>query len=122
MDNLGITVPAPIIIKTAPSVPNTTPVAVKPEVSFPQIGQGDTGAFDPAAADQQRFQAVQRVAQNVAEIFVVSDRSFTIFKDNTGQYVTRFTSLRDGKVTYVPEPNLFKIGGENDSTSVKIKI
>lgn len=122
MDNLGITIPTPIIIKTAQTAPNPTAVPVSKDAYFPQVGQEDTGAFDPALADNQRFQAVQRIAQNIADIFVVSDRSFTIFKDNSGQYVTRFTSLRDGKVTYIPEPNLFKIGGETDSTSVQIRI
>jgi hypothetical protein len=88
---------------------------------LPINGGGDSAAFDPIAIEQQRMQAVQHAAQNVANVFVVSDRTFTIFKDVSGQYVTRFTSLRDGKVTYIPEPNLFKMGGENESTSVKIK-
>jgi len=126
MDNIGITTP-PIVIKSLPvasqAAPLPTPVAATTEVSFSPIGGGGgTAAFDPQAAEQQRAQAVHRVAQSVAEIFVVSDRTFTIFKDTSGQYVTRFTSLRDGKVTYIPEPNLFKLGGESDSSSIRIKV
>lgn len=61
------------------------------------------------AGDQQLAQAearrIERVEQ-AADTFVVSDQRFTIFKDTTGQLITRFTSLRDGTVTYVPESNL----------------
>lgn len=60
------------------------------------------------AAEQRRFDTVKRLANGIANVYVVSDRRFTIFKDTTGQYVTRFTDLRSGKVTYVPEPELFK--------------
>jgi hypothetical protein len=41
----------------------------------------------------------------------VSDQKFTIYKDAAGQYITRFTSLRDGSVTYIPEPELFRSAG-----------
>lgn len=117
MDSFGIKT-TPIVIKPV-SLPSSAPVAQKPEVPFVPIGGGST-SFDDQAIEQQRFQTVQRLSQQIADVFVVSDRTFTIFKDVTGQYVTRFTSLRDGKVTYVPEPNLSKIGGE--SSSVKLKI
>ena len=120
MDNLGIKSP-PIVIKPVVSVPVSAPVAQKPEASFVQIGAGNSESFDPQVSEQQRFQTVQRVSQQITDIFVVSDRTFTIFKDVSGQYVTRFTSLRDGKVTYIPEPNLFRLGGESERISVDIK-
>lgn len=120
LGNLGIKSP-PIIIKPVISVPSSAPVAQKPEASFVPIGAGDSEIFDPQVAEQQRFQTVQRLSQQVADVFVVSDRTFTIFKDVSGQYVTRFTSLRDGKVTYIPEPNLFRLGGESETMSVDIK-
>ncbi len=120
MDNLGISSP-PIVIKPVISVPSSAPVAQKPEASFLPIEIGDAQAFDPQVAEQQRLQTVHRLSQQVADIYVVSDRTFTIFKDVSGQYVTRFTSLRDGKVTYIPEPNLFRLGGENETMSVNIK-
>ncbi len=121
MDSLGI-IASPIVIKPTVTLPNPAPVASSHEAPFVPVGAGDGGGFDLQAADQQRLQTVQRLSQQVSDIYVVSDRTFTIFKDASGQYVTRFTSLRDGKVTYVPEPNLFKLGGESDSVSVKIKI
>lgn len=120
MDNLGIKTP-PIVIKPVISVPNAAPVAHKPEASFLQIGGGDSGEFDPQVAEQQRLQTVQRLSQQVADVYVVSDRTFTIFKDVSGQYVTRFTSLRDGKVTYIPEPNLFRLGGESETATFDVK-
>jgi hypothetical protein len=120
MSDLGITSP-PIVIKPVISVPSSASMAQKPEASFLPIGAGGAESFDINFAEQQHFQAVQRVSQKVADIFVVSDRTFTIFKDVSGQYVTRFTSLRDGKVTYIPEPNLFRLGGESDSPVIKIK-
>ncbi len=121
MSNLGITSPPPIIIKPVITVPSPAPVASQPQVPFVPMGADDNGAFDVQLAQQQRFQAVQHVSQQIADTFVVSDRTFTIFKDATGQYITRFTSLRDGKVTYIPEPNLFRMGGESDKLSFDLR-
>lgn len=61
-----------------------------------------------AEAEDQRYQEVLRASQDVANDFVVSDRRFTIFKDANGQYVTRYTDLRSGQITYVPEPELLR--------------
>lgn len=58
---------------------------------------------------EERYQRVEKAAQQVVrDIYVVSDTKFTIFKDNSGQYITRFTSLRDGSVTYIPEPDILQ--------------
>ena len=57
------------------------------------------------AMERRRVEIITQAAQ-IANVYVVSDRRFTIFKDTTGQYITRFTSLRDGKVTYIPEPDM----------------
>lgn len=121
MSNLGITSPPPIIIKPVINVPSPAPVGTQPQVPFASIGGDDALGFDAQLAEQQRFQTVQNVSQQIADTFVVSDRTFTIFKDATGQYITRFTSLRDGKVTYIPEPNLFRMGGESDKLSFDLR-
>lgn len=61
------------------------------------------------ATDEQRFEAVREAVQSAfKDTYAVSDKSFTIFKDSEGQYVTRLTSLRDGSITYLPEPNLLR--------------
>ncbi len=60
-----------------------------------------------ADSEKQRYEQVRRAAQAMAtNAYPVSDKTFTIYKDASGQFITRYTSLRDGKVTYVPEPKL----------------
>jgi len=58
------------------------------------------------AAEQRRYEAVQQAAHDIANLYVLGDKRFTIYKDASGQYITRYTSLRDGRVTYIPEPEL----------------
>lgn len=69
----------------------------------PKSGEPD---FDMPSAESKRYRVVQEVAEQIANLYVVGEQRFTIFKDASGQYVTRFTSLRDGRVTYIPEPDL----------------
>ncbi len=60
-------------------------------------------------ADARREAAVRAAAQSLfRDFFAVSDNRFTMYKDATGQIITRFTSLRDGRVTYIPEPELLQ--------------
>lgn len=70
-----------------------------------------TGAdtIDLDLTEQKRAEAVERAAQSFfSDFFAVSDTTFSIYKDTSGQYITRFTSLRDGRVTYIPEPDLLR--------------
>jgi hypothetical protein len=68
---------------------------------------------DPVqAAEQKRYDNVFSAAQNN---YAVADKRFTIFKDSSGQYVTRYTSLRDGTITYVPELKLVEFFGTKKS-------
>jgi hypothetical protein len=61
------------------------------------------------AIEAQRLANVQAAAESMfKDIYVVSDARFTIYKDGSGQYITRYTSLRDGKITYIPEPNMLQ--------------
>jgi hypothetical protein len=67
------------------------------------------GQEKPAAVNTEvkREAAVYRAAESFfKDVYAVSDTTFTIFKDTSGQYITRYTSLRDGKVTYIPEPDM----------------
>ena len=52
--------------------------------------------------------AIRQAALSFKDTYAVSDTKFTIFKDATGQFITRYTSLRDGSVTYVPQPVLLR--------------
>lgn len=120
MDALGTSLP--IVIKPVVTTPSPAPVLPKPAAPVLPMGGGDGGEFNPQVAEEKRYETVRRASEQVVDLFVVSDKTFTIFKDTSGQYITRFTSLRDGKVTYIPEPNLFRLGGENDTPTVEIKV
>ncbi len=116
MVDIGITQPIPVALPSQGGQGAPTGIPVRAEEALPSGGVDV--AFNPQAAEQKRAEAVQVLSQQAAaDFFVISDTSFTIFKDATGQYVTRFTSLRDGKVTYFPEPVLFKRGNSGSTTS-----
>lgn len=99
-----------------PALPQMARVAAGGSVSA-KSGDG-AAALKPASADvpvqetkgptsdETRKALVQEAAQNLTNTYVVSDVKFTIFKDSSGQYITRFTNLRDGKVSYIPEYEL----------------
>ena len=63
----------------------------------------------PESADKARYEAVRQATEAVKNLFAVSDFRFAIFKDIAGDYVTRFTSLRDGTVKYFPQKSLFEM-------------
>lgn len=84
------------------------PKAASAPASAPSIGGG---IFDPVQAEAVRMESVKRAAQSNANNYVLGDQRMTFFKDSTGQYITRYVSLRDGRVTYIPEPQLMNIGG-----------
>lgn len=114
MDAIGIKQPVAIPNPApAPRVSGAGSAASTPDIV---IGANATEVpvLNSQSLDEKRFEAVKKLSQNIANSYVVSDKTFSIFKDSTGQYITRFTSLRDGKVTYIPEPSLFKLGGGSD--------
>lgn len=101
-----------------PAVPQTSPAqarggeAVIPmqrsHVTKEPVKVAAVENVDLQASDQRRMEAIRRAVEQAKDLFVVRDSTFTIFKDASGQYVTRFTSLRDGSVTYFPEPELLR--------------
>lgn len=82
-------------------LPIKRPTAESAPVAQPQKAQ--SGVDQQLAEIESKRAARLRQAANS---FAVSDQRFTIYKDTSGQYITRFTSLRDGKVTYMPEPDV----------------
>jgi hypothetical protein len=68
---------------------------------------------DMSKMDEKRLADMKRVIErnSFKDTFAVRDTSFTIFKDKEGQYITRFTSLRDGSVTYVQEKDVMAAEG-----------
>lgn len=74
----------------------------------------------PENAEQAQFEVVQKAAETVKRTyFAVSDVRFTIFKDVAGDYVTRFTSLKDGTVKYFPQKSLFELAEIRQSESAR---
>ncbi len=98
--NLGI--PSSAAVKAAPQqteikVKEVAPrvQAAAPDLNLRQRAQSDAGSVE------QRLALLKRLAN----LYAVSDTRFTIYKQN-GEYYTRITNLRDGRVTTVPEPTL----------------
>lgn len=86
------------------------PVKVNSEVDVEQVKVAavESGGDLPSnTEDKARYEQVKSAsAHYFKDFYAVSDATFTIFKDANGQYVTRFTNLRDGSVKYVPEPDI----------------
>lgn len=120
MDPIGISQPVIVAAPTLPAPAHHASAPALPDPSVQQQQQPDLGGqtFDAKVAEQTRIEAIQRAAQQIANIYVVGDQTFSLFKDATGQYITRFTNLRDGKVTYIPEPTLFKLSNSGSSASL----
>ena len=107
MDILNISPPVSGNIFSSGSQDGSRPVAKAAPV-LPQPAPAPVPV--PENAEQARYAEVQRAAQSVqTNYYVVSDVRFTIFKDIAGDYVTRFTSLKDGSVKYYPQKSLFEL-------------
>lgn len=99
-------------------LPQTLPSARSADFPVIKATTENTGAVsqtpqvqetEEVAVEARRLEQVQRAAENVfRDVYAVSDSKFSIFKDSTGQYITRITSLRDGKVIYIPEPQMLQ--------------
>lgn len=80
------------------------PTTRKSEVVAAPVEIAAIPNVDIRSADQQRMGAARdALSASYKDFYAVSDRSFTIYKDSSGQLITRYTSLKDGKVTYIPE-------------------
>lgn len=83
-------------------------------------------AFDPKVSEETRLENMTKATKAMfKDIFVVSDTKFAIYKDATGQFVTRFTNLRDGSVSYIPEPDMMQYlesRGKQRKALVKIDV
>lgn len=100
----------------APVLPKPEPVALP----LPRPNTQSNVDAQIERAEQQRFETVHRAAQDIANIYVVSDKRFTIFKDATGEYITRYTDLPTGKVTYIPEPSLLRQNSRAPAAALRI--
>ena len=91
---------------SAPTIP--AKIEFKAPAPAPQI-QGPTGGDfqlpQPSAVDA-RLELIQRISVEKFS-YPLGDSRFTIFKDaKSGQYIVKYTSLKDGSVRQIPEPEL----------------
>lgn len=87
------------------TVPNKKTEAALPA---PQTQKSEQVAYDAKGSEDVRMENMKRASRMMKETFAVRDNKFAIYKDATGQFVTRFTNLRDGSVTYIPEPDMMQ--------------
>ncbi|MBY0354896.1 MAG: hypothetical protein K2Q12_04105 [Rickettsiales bacterium] len=93
------------------------PVQKRSEVETAPVQIAAVENIDVRQLDQKKLDTLrENIKKAFANSYVVSDRSFAIYKDTSGQYITRFTNLRDGTVTYIPEQEILKYTGSNDSS------
>jgi hypothetical protein len=98
-------------------LPQKSPEVALPVNTAPQIALPLPKVETPAASDemdvliQQRTDAIKEaITASLPRFFMpVSDVRFTIYKDSTGQYITRFTNIVSGETTQVPEPQLMNM-------------
>ncbi len=98
-------------VQTATPATTSDSPAVAPVSAATQTPAPITAASSgngSATTDSQREAAVRQAALSFKNFYAVSDQEFSIFKDVTGKYITRYVSLRDGSITYLPEPTLVK--------------
>lgn len=78
-----------------------------PEVSLPD--PTSQAAKAAQTSEEQRYEQVVLASKHMfKDVYPLGDKTLTFYKDANGQYVTRYTSLRDGRVTYVPELRLLQ--------------
>lgn len=89
---------------TAPQ-PAPQPVAPQPD---PVVTAANTQEMT-----ERRSEALRQALSAVLPKFFypVTDVRFTIFKDSSGQYITKFTNIISGEVSQIPEPDLLNMLG-----------
>lgn len=104
---VGISIPQP----AQPVLP-----APSQAPALPVIGSGSGGgSFDAQTVDTQRLEHLRQAAQNAPQ--PLGSQAFTMFKDATGQVITRFRDINSGRVTYIPEPNLLRLANATAGSS-----
>lgn len=99
---MDISIPANIAGLVRPNpAPAPAPKAPVAQVTVQQpVPQPDKNAAMEAAAVRELI--------SFAQTYAVSDQKFALYKDASGQMITRYVSLRDGSVTYMPAPSYTK--------------
>ena len=121
MDALGSLKPVvsqPATVRPAPVLPSSSANASLPSI---QLGEGSAlMGLDADAAEQRRIDLLANAARSAPQ--PLGSQVFTMFKDATGQYITRFRDTNTGKVVYIPEPKLLRMSGNSGSSALNIKV
>jgi hypothetical protein len=100
------------------------PATARSNVESKPVKIAAVDKVDIGQIDSKRSEAMlQAMRQSFRSEFAVSDSSFTIYKDSLGRYITRVTSLKDGSVSYYPEPEMLRrmeVEGFNMENMVKV--
>lgn len=105
---IGKITPAP---QVSPSQSRGTEAAIpmqRSHVTKEPVKVAATEEVDLQPSDDRRMEAFRQAVEQNKNLFVVGDSTFAIFKDGSGEIITRVTSLRDGSVSYYPEPEMVK--------------
>ncbi len=110
-----------------PALKNASPAAssVTQAVQADQAAAATPDADNSSASSEDSHEAAVRAALSFKNTYALGDQQFSIFKDATGKYITRYVSLRDGKVTYLPAPTFVRpsqSGSSGVSASPRIAI
>lgn len=91
------------------NVASDVPASSKSQVENKPVKIAAVDKVDIDAIDNKRSEAMlQAMRQSFRSEYAVSDSSFTIYKDSSGRFITRVTSLKDGSVSYYPEPEMLR--------------
>lgn len=77
------------------------------EFAVPKVYPNEESTMH-GSEDERYAKIKDAMNHTMRDSYPVRDTVFTIFKDGMGQFITRVKNLRDGTVTYLPEPEIFK--------------
>lgn len=69
---------------------------------------------DAAVIEARRMERAARAAEQIANVNVLGSTRFVNFIGAGGQLVTRFTNTETGKVTYMPEQDVFSLAARSN--------
>lgn len=117
MDALGSIKPVvsqPVVARPAPAPSAPSAPSSQPAVKIGGGGGADQQiGFDALATDQKFYEALKSAAADVPQ--PLGSQVFTMYKNGSGQTITRFRDLNTGKVTYIPAENVFDMASKKQT-------
>lgn len=123
MDALGAIKPVvsqPVTVRSAPVLPSPSASTSQPSIPLGGGGADQQVGFDAQSTDQKRFESLKRAASSVP--MPLGSMKFTMYKNGDGTIITRFTDTSTGKVTYIPEQDVFKLSASTGQSLVDLKV